>query len=148
MKVIIYGLCISCIQTWTLDEKSRDIELIDDELSEYNMEEMKRMIGIALLCIQSSHALRPTMSRVVAMLSEDVKVNDVTSKPGHLIDSVFDDTTSSSYSGFQTSNTSFSTSFVTPCHGDNDSSKPMLVFKIKDGRWKCDNVSSIIFYGL
>ncbi|EFH70820.1 leucine-rich repeat family protein [Arabidopsis lyrata subsp. lyrata] len=118
---------------WNLHEKSRDVELIDDELGEYNMEEVKCMIGVALLCTQSSHALRPPMSRVVAMLSGDAEVNDATSKPGHLIDSIYDDTTSSSYSGFQTKDTSFSTSFVTPGPRDSDS-KPMLGFKIKEGR--------------
>ncbi|KAG7595352.1 Protein kinase domain [Arabidopsis thaliana x Arabidopsis arenosa] len=118
---------------WNLHEKSRDVELIDDELGEYNMEEVKCMIGVALLCTQSSHALRPPMSRVVAMLSGDAEVNDATSKPGHLFDSIYDDTTSSSYSGFQTKDTSFSTSFVTPGPRDSDS-KPMLGFKIKEGR--------------
>ncbi|CAL9219095.1 unnamed protein product [Arabidopsis halleri] len=118
---------------WNLHEKSRDVELIDDELGEYNMEEVKRMIGVALLCTQSSHALRPPMSRVVAMLSGDAEVNDATSKPGYLTDCIYDDTTSSSYSGFQTKDTSFSTSFVTPGPRDSDS-KPMLGFKIKEGR--------------
>ncbi|KAL1221492.1 putative LRR receptor-like serine/threonine-protein kinase [Cardamine amara subsp. amara] len=101
---------------WNLHEKSRDIELIDDKLSEYNVEEVKRMIGIALLCTQSSHASRPPMSRVVAMLSGDVEVSDVTSRPGYLSDWRYDDITSSSISGFQTKETgaseSFSTSFV------------------------------------
>ncbi|XP_020867918.1 probable LRR receptor-like serine/threonine-protein kinase At1g56130 [Arabidopsis lyrata subsp. lyrata] len=122
---------------WNLHEKSRDVELIDDELGEYNMEEVKRMIGVALLCTQSSHALRPPMSRVVAMLSGDAEVSDATSKPGYLTDCTFDDTTSSSFSNFQTKDTSFSTSFVAPgpemplrdCE-----SKPMVGFKIKEGR--------------
>ncbi|KAL1221489.1 putative LRR receptor-like serine/threonine-protein kinase [Cardamine amara subsp. amara] len=100
---------------WNLHEKSRVIELIDDELSEYNMEEVKRMIGIALLCIQTSYALRPPMARVVAMLSGDVEVNEATSKPGYLTDCTFDDTshtTSSSFSAVQPKDASFSTSFV------------------------------------
>ncbi|KAL1221491.1 putative LRR receptor-like serine/threonine-protein kinase [Cardamine amara subsp. amara] len=122
---------------WNLHEKSRDIELIDDKLSEYNMKEVKRMIGIALLCTQSSHALRPPMSRVVAMLSGDVEVSDATTKPGYLTDCTFDDTTSSSFSAFQPKDTSFSTSFIAT--GANMSpidteSKAMLGFKIKEGR--------------
>ncbi|XP_019094737.1 PREDICTED: probable LRR receptor-like serine/threonine-protein kinase At1g56130 [Camelina sativa] len=122
---------------WNLREKSRDSELIDDELKEYNMEEVKRMIGIALLCTQSSHALRPPMSRVVAMLTGDAEVNDATSKPGYLTDCTFDDTTSSSFSNFQTKETSFSTSFIAPGPGMSHSdceSKPMVGFKIKEGR--------------
>ncbi|XP_010502042.1 PREDICTED: probable LRR receptor-like serine/threonine-protein kinase At1g56140 [Camelina sativa] len=102
------------VHAWNLHEKSRDFELVDDELKEYKMEEVKRMIGIALLCTQSSHALRPPMSRVVAMLTGDVEVNDATSKPGYLTDCTFDGTTSSSFSNFQTNNTSLSTIFVTP----------------------------------
>ncbi|KFK35535.1 hypothetical protein AALP_AA4G003200 [Arabis alpina] len=121
---------------WNLHEKSRDIELIDDELSEYKIEEVKRVISIGLLCTQASHALRPPMSRVVAMLSGDIEVSDVTCKPGYLTDSTFDDTTTtSSFSAFQTkdssSSASYSTSFVTP--KDNDG-KPMLGLKIKEGR--------------
>ncbi|KAF3507456.1 hypothetical protein F2Q69_00010190 [Brassica cretica] len=126
---------------WNLHEKSREVELIDRELTEFNMEEVKRMIGIALLCTQTSHALRPPMSRVVAMLSGDVEVSDVTSKPGYLTDWRFDDTTSSSLSGFQTKETwasdSLSTSFVAPgseiSPGSADS-KPMLGVKINEGR--------------
>uniref|UniRef100_A0A1J3IVK9 non-specific serine/threonine protein kinase n=2 Tax=Noccaea caerulescens TaxID=107243 RepID=A0A1J3IVK9_NOCCA len=123
---------------WNLHEKSREVELIDHQLSEFNMEEVKRMIGIALLCTQTSHALRPSMSRVVAMLAGDVEVSDITSKPGYLTDWRFDDTTSSSLSGFQTKNTeSFSTSFVTPgseISPRNTDAKPMLGAKINEGR--------------
>ncbi|RID49194.1 hypothetical protein BRARA_H00009 [Brassica rapa] len=126
---------------WNLHEKSREVELIDRELTEFNMEEVKRMIGIALLCTQTSHALRPPMSRVVAMLSGDVEVSDVTSKPGYLTDWRFDDTTSSSLSGFQTKETwpsdSLSTSFVAPgseISPRSADSKPMLGVKINEGR--------------
>jgi len=101
------------------------------------MEEVKRMIGIALLCTQSSYALRPPMSRVVAMLSGDAEVNDATSKPGYLTDCTFDDTTSSSFSNFQTKDTSFSTSFIAPGPEmplRDGESKPMVGFKIKEGR--------------
>ncbi|ESQ29849.1 hypothetical protein EUTSA_v10012222mg, partial [Eutrema salsugineum] len=103
---------------WNLHEKNREVELVDDELSEFNMEEVKRMIGVALLCIQTSYALRPPMSRVVAMLSGDIEISDVTSKPEYLDHWGFDDTTGSSFSAFQTKDTgasaSYSTSFVTP----------------------------------
>ncbi|CAH8352221.1 unnamed protein product [Eruca vesicaria subsp. sativa] len=120
---------------WNLHEKSREVELIDHELTEFNTEEVKRMIGIALLCTQASHAVRPSMSRVVAMLSGDVEVSEVTSKPIYLPDWRFDDTTRSSFSAFQTKDTgasgSYSTSFVTPA--DNDF-KPMLGVKINEGR--------------
>ena len=99
------------------------------------MEEAKRMIGISLLCTHSSHFLRPPMSRVVAMLSGDVEVSDITSKPGYLTDWRSDDTSSSSSSAFQTkdkgSSASNSTSFVRPRDGNL---KQMLGVKINEGR--------------
>ncbi|XP_019096692.1 PREDICTED: probable LRR receptor-like serine/threonine-protein kinase At1g56140, partial [Camelina sativa] len=120
---------------WNLHEKCREVEIIDRELTEFNMEEVKRMIKIALLCTQTSHAIRPPMSRVVAMLSGDVEVIDVTSKPRYQPDWIFDDTSSSSLGTFQTKDTSTSSSsstrFVTPRDGDF---QPMLGVKINEGR--------------
>ena len=99
------------------------------------MEEVKRVIGIALLCTYSSHSLRPPMSKVVAMLSGDVEVSEVTSKLGYLTDLRSDDTSSSSFSAFQTRETgvssSYSTSFVTPSEG---AFNQMLGVKINEGR--------------
>ncbi|CAN6803329.1 unnamed protein product [Brassica oleracea var. botrytis] len=111
--------------TWNLHEKGREVELIDDRLSEFNVEEVKRVIGVALLCTQASHSLRPPMSRVVAMLSGDVEVSHVTSKPGYLTDWRYDDITTSS--GFQTKETDTSSSKISP---GNTDSLPMLGAKI------------------
>ncbi|CAH8375784.1 unnamed protein product [Eruca vesicaria subsp. sativa] len=120
---------------WNLHENSRDVELIDPELTEFNMEEVKRVIGIALLCTHSSHSLRPPMSKVVAMLSGDIEVSDVTSKLGYLTNWRSDDTSSSSFSAFQTKETGASaynsTSFVMPSDSDF---KQMLGVKINEGR--------------
>ncbi|WZZ33109.1 hypothetical protein YC2023_016510 [Brassica napus] len=115
--------------TWNLHEKGREVELIDDRLSEFNVEEVKRVIGVALLCTQASHSLRPPMSRVVAMLSGDVEVSHVTSKPGYLTDWRYDDITTSS--GFQTKETDTSSSKISP---GNTDSLPMLGAKINVGR--------------
>ncbi|KAL0731489.1 hypothetical protein Bca4012_027583 [Brassica carinata] len=125
------------------------------DLSEFNVEEVKRVIGVALLCTQASHSLRPPMSRVVAMLSGDVEVSDVTSKPGYLTDWRFDDITrdvefsdvtskqgyltdwrleditTSSLSIFQTTETNTSGSKISPRKAD---SEPMLGTKISFGR--------------
>ncbi|XP_022952107.1 probable LRR receptor-like serine/threonine-protein kinase At1g56140 [Cucurbita moschata] len=79
---------------WYLHENNRELEMVDSELSEFSREEVKRVIGVALLCTQTSPALRPSMSRVVAMLTGDVEVAAVTSKPGYLTDWKFDDITS------------------------------------------------------
>ncbi|WZZ72970.1 hypothetical protein YC2023_084340 [Brassica napus] len=119
---------------WNLHQDGREAELIDQDLTEFNMEEVKRVIGIALLCTYSSHSLRPPMSRVVAMLSGDVEVSKVTSQLGYLTDWRFDESSSSSFSAFQTKDTgaseSFSTGFVTP----KDGNVKQLGVKIKEGR--------------
>ncbi|KAI4323209.1 hypothetical protein L6164_022832 [Bauhinia variegata] len=76
---------------WDLFENKRVIELVDPRLSEFNEEEVKRIAGVALLCTQTSPASRPSMSRVVAMLSGDIEASPVTSRPGYLTDWKFDD---------------------------------------------------------
>ncbi|KAK9949627.1 hypothetical protein M0R45_005144 [Rubus argutus] len=78
---------------WQLHEKKLEGELVDSRLSAFNEEEAKRIIKIGLLCTQTSPMLRPSMSRVVGMLSGDMEVTTVTSKPGYLTDWKFDDKT-------------------------------------------------------
>ncbi|WOL06023.1 hypothetical protein Cni_G14755 [Canna indica] len=55
---------------WKLHESNELIRLVDETLdpSEYTLEEVKRVIEIALLCTQSSAAARPTMTEVVILL--------------------------------------------------------------------------------
>ncbi|XP_058071864.1 probable LRR receptor-like serine/threonine-protein kinase At1g56140 isoform X2 [Magnolia sinica] len=77
---------------WYLHENDRALELVDPTLSEFNEGEVSRMIGIALLCIQASPSLRPSMSRVVNMLLGDIEVGTVSSKPGFLTGLPSDDT--------------------------------------------------------
>ncbi|XP_031744751.1 probable LRR receptor-like serine/threonine-protein kinase At1g56140 isoform X2 [Cucumis sativus] len=79
---------------WYLHENNCELEMVDSALSEFRKEEVKRVIGVALLCTQTSPGLRPSMSRVVAMLSGDIEVATVTSKPGYLTDWKFEDITS------------------------------------------------------
>ncbi|KAL5983358.1 hypothetical protein ACLOJK_017442 [Asimina triloba] len=71
---------------WNLHENDKELELIDPTLPEFNEAELLRLIGVALLCIQASPSMRPPMSRVVAMLSGDIEVTSVTSRPGYLTD--------------------------------------------------------------
>ncbi|KAL7103908.1 hypothetical protein ACP275_08G210100 [Erythranthe tilingii] len=78
---------------WNLHENGREIELVDPTLQQYDVNKVRRMIGVALLCTQTSPSLRPAMSRVVAMLSGDVEVATVTSRPGYLSDWKFNDIT-------------------------------------------------------
>ena len=62
---------------------------------EFDENEATRVIGVALLCTQASPMMRPSMSRVVGMLSGDIEVGTVTSKPSYLTDWDFTDITSS-----------------------------------------------------
>ncbi|WOH11969.1 hypothetical protein DCAR_0831465 [Daucus carota subsp. sativus] len=66
-----------CLLDWAcnLKENGNLMELIDPRLgSEYNIEEAIRMIKVALLCTNTTPALRPTMSCVVSMLSGDISI--------------------------------------------------------------------------
>ncbi|KAJ0975922.1 hypothetical protein J5N97_017887 [Dioscorea zingiberensis] len=77
---------------WHLHEKKSELEMIDPMLPSFNEEEARRVIGVALLCTQSSSSLRPPMSRVVAMLTGDIEITEVTTRPGYLTDWQWNDT--------------------------------------------------------
>ncbi|KAM3336750.1 hypothetical protein P3S68_032450 [Capsicum galapagoense] len=79
---------------WQLHENKHKTELVDANLSEFDVDEVEKVIMIALLCTQTSPGLRPSMSRVIAMLTGDAEVAAVTSRPGYLTDWKFKDTTS------------------------------------------------------
>ncbi|KAL0407104.1 UNVERIFIED_CONTAM: putative LRR receptor-like serine/threonine-protein kinase [Sesamum latifolium] len=78
---------------WNLHKNDREIELVDPTLPKYDANTVKKIIDVALLCTQASPALRPSMSRVVAMLTGDVQVPSITSRPGYLTDWKFTDAT-------------------------------------------------------
>ncbi|KAI3706387.1 hypothetical protein L6452_24090 [Arctium lappa] len=78
---------------WSLHETNRELELIDPALTSYDKQQATRMIGVALMCVQASPSLRPAMSRVIAMLSGDVEISAVLTKPSYLTDWDFNDTT-------------------------------------------------------
>ena len=128
-------------QAWQLHENNCEVDLVDAKLSEFNEEEVKRVMGVSFLCTQTSPTLRPSMSRVVAMLLGDIEVSTVTSKPGYLTDWKFDDKTSLRNDVAARGTVSIyydhseSTSMVS--YVDNlpaSSSKTMLGKAIKEGR--------------
>ncbi|XP_065864963.1 probable LRR receptor-like serine/threonine-protein kinase At1g56140 [Euphorbia lathyris] len=127
---------------WHLHENNREQELVDPRLSEFNEEEAKRLAGIALLCTQTSHNLRPSMSRVVAMLSGDIEVSTISSRPGYLTGWNFNDTSGSFMTdnvtgGTDTSSYNMSSSSTTIVADVDDPrlcSKPMLQEIIGEGR--------------
>ncbi|XP_062104908.1 probable LRR receptor-like serine/threonine-protein kinase At1g56140 [Humulus lupulus] len=71
---------------WNLQEQNNEGDLVDSELSEFNEDEVRRLIRVALLCTQTSPTSRPSMSRVVAMLSGDIEVSTQISRPSYLAD--------------------------------------------------------------
>ncbi|RZC67698.1 hypothetical protein C5167_011391 [Papaver somniferum] len=103
-----------------------------------------RMIGVAFLCTQASPGLRPAMSRVVGMLSGDIEVSTVTSKPSYITDWQFSDMSSfindddSLSFASKTTNTQLDTSTDTSMIAGRDrspaTSQPMLQEIIGEGR--------------
>ncbi|GAY33765.1 hypothetical protein CUMW_007960, partial [Citrus unshiu] len=80
---------------WNLHENNQSLGLVDPTLTEFNDKEALRVIGVALLCTQTSPMMRPPMSRVVAMLAGDIEVGTVVSKPSYLTGWDFKDITAS-----------------------------------------------------
>jgi hypothetical protein len=72
------------VQAWNLYDQNRALELIDPRIASYDDDQAKRLIGVSLLCTQASPSQRPSMSRIVKMLSGDVEVSQVTSRPSYL----------------------------------------------------------------
>ncbi|KAI3466322.1 hypothetical protein Pfo_022985 [Paulownia fortunei] len=128
---------------WNLHESNREIELVDPTLDQYDANEVRRIIGVALLCTQASPGLRPAMSRVVAMLSGDIEVASVTTRPGYLTDWKFNDATTfmmntdSSISNDDINHfnsTTSTTMTADPGYSPVNPAKPMLHEIIGEGR--------------
>lgn len=96
-------------------------------MSEFDEEEVKRLIGVALLCTQTSPSLRPSMSRVVAMLQGDIEVSSEISRPGYLTDWKFDDVSSivSVAVSKGTETTYYNSSVGTSIAADREASSPV-----------------------
>ena len=109
---------------------------MDEELSEFDANEVRRVMRVALLCTQTSPMQRPSMSRVIAMLSGDIEPTGVITRPEYLTGFNFNDsttfqsapTTSGTYSSAPSTSTSHSV--VTP----TDASRPILHDLIGEGR--------------
>ncbi|KAL4554460.1 hypothetical protein LXL04_039290 [Taraxacum kok-saghyz] len=78
---------------WDLHESNREIELVDANLSEFDDNEVKRVTRVALLCTQTSPLQRPSMSRVVGMISGDIEASGDITRPGYLTGFNFKDST-------------------------------------------------------
>jgi len=71
-------------QVWELYENGRPLEFVDPKLTEYNGYEVLRVIRVALHCTQGSPHKRPSMSRVVAMLTGDADTTEDVAKPSYI----------------------------------------------------------------
>ncbi|KAI3675656.1 hypothetical protein L1987_85248 [Smallanthus sonchifolius] len=121
---------------WNLHEANSELELVDEELSDFDENEVKRVMRIALLCTQTSPMQRPSMSRVVAMLTGDIEAGGVITRPEYLTGFNFKDATtfkSDIPSSSTNSMPSTSQSTVSPSIPD-DASRPMLRSIIGEGR--------------
>ncbi|KAI3810095.1 hypothetical protein L1987_19703 [Smallanthus sonchifolius] len=121
---------------WNLHEANSEVELVDEELSEFDQNEVKRVTRIALLCTQTSPMQRPPMSRVVAMLSGDIEAGGLITRPEYLTGFNFKDATTFK-SEIPSSGTNYmpstSQSTVSPSTPD-DASRPILHSIIGEGR--------------
>ncbi|KAM0839368.1 hypothetical protein ACQ4PT_060358 [Festuca glaucescens] len=69
---------------WELCEDNHPLDMLDPRLEEFDSEEVLRAIKVALVCTQGSPHQRPSMSRVVAMLTGDVEALHNVAKPSYI----------------------------------------------------------------
>ncbi|KAF4365654.1 hypothetical protein F8388_007487 [Cannabis sativa] len=79
---------------WNLHEEGREIDLVDSKLSEFIEQEVRRIIQVAFLCTRASPTTRPSMSKVVTMLSVDTDVDTEFLRPSYLVDWKYNDVSS------------------------------------------------------
>ena len=94
-RKFLFALLVMNHQAWALYENNQILRLVDPTLSEFDENEVARVLAVSLLCTQASPKMRPPMSRVVAMLAGDIEVGIVTSKPSYLTDWDLEDIASS-----------------------------------------------------
>uniref|UniRef100_A0A0D9ZQP6 non-specific serine/threonine protein kinase n=1 Tax=Oryza glumipatula TaxID=40148 RepID=A0A0D9ZQP6_9ORYZ len=71
-------------RVWELYENGHPLDFVDPKLSEFNSEEVIRVIRVALLCTQGSPHKRPPMSKVVSMLTGDADITEDAAKPSYI----------------------------------------------------------------
>eukprot|EP00262_Sarcandra_glabra_P018473 TRINITY_DN663_c0_g1_i1.p1 TRINITY_DN663_c0_g1~~TRINITY_DN663_c0_g1_i1.p1 ORF type:complete len:417 (-),score=56.19 TRINITY_DN663_c0_g1_i1:220-1470(-) len=73
--------------TWSLREGDRLLEIVDPELVKYPKEEVLRFVKVALFCTQAVANQRPPMKQVVAMLSNEMTLDEKDLTPPGVIKS-------------------------------------------------------------
>ncbi|TVU15741.1 hypothetical protein EJB05_39279, partial [Eragrostis curvula] len=71
-------------RVWELFENNRPLDFVDPKLTEFNGDEVLRVIRVALHCTQSSPHRRPCMSKVVSMLAGDADMTEELTKPSYI----------------------------------------------------------------
>ncbi|KAF8774969.1 hypothetical protein HU200_005017 [Digitaria exilis] len=69
---------------WELYERDEALGILDPRIEEFDSEEALRVIHVALLCTQGSPHQRPPMSMVVKMLTGDIEMTEVVTKPSYI----------------------------------------------------------------
>ncbi|RLM61209.1 putative LRR receptor-like serine/threonine-protein kinase [Panicum miliaceum] len=69
---------------WEMYERDQTLSILDPSIEEVDSEETSRVIHVALLCTQGSPHQRPPMSRVVKMLTGEVEITEVVTKPSYI----------------------------------------------------------------
>ncbi|GJZ86424.1 probable LRR receptor-like serine/threonine-protein kinase [Tanacetum coccineum] len=118
---------------WNLHEANNELELVDEALSEFDENEVLRVMRVALLCTQTSPMQRPSMSRVVAMLSGDIEASGAITRPEYLTGFKFTDATTFN-SAPPTSNSDSGPSTNQSIVSPNTTSRPILHDIIGEGR--------------
>jgi len=72
------------MQAWEVFERDQKLSILDPRIEEFDSEEVSRVIHVALLCTQGSPHQRPPMSRVVKMLTGEVEMTEVVTKPSYI----------------------------------------------------------------
>ncbi|CAO2824266.1 unnamed protein product [Amaranthus hypochondriacus] len=75
-------------KAWNEHKANNLLRLVDPSLDEeFSKEEVVEVFKIGLLCVQETASLRPQMSKLVKMLSNETSINEMSiAKPGHLPD--------------------------------------------------------------
>nr|CAB3456206.1 unnamed protein product [Digitaria exilis] len=82
-------------KAWGMYEGKQPLRIMDTRLEEFDTEEALRVIHVALICTQGSPHQRPTMSRVVAMLTGKAEVVKEMVRPSYVTEWQLRDGTSS-----------------------------------------------------
>lgn len=85
MNVFVHVLTF---QAWAAYEGNDLLRLVDSVLNkDYSVDEAIKFLKVGLLCVQETAKLRPRMSEVADMLTNDVDMKDVQiAKPGFVGD--------------------------------------------------------------